>query len=161
MYVRTQRRPANRTLGSWWNPLSSDNAIAVAGYYLLHGGTSMPTPLPSATPPPASVDDGTSLFIPGSSFTDILKNAVTGKPTAAQIAVNTTSCIQSIQNMRQLAAQQGKPDPIPAGTEQKCVTDQQAYVNLIGGTADKQTSPTLWAWVIMAGVVGGVYFMTR
>src|SRR6266446_4932977 len=110
MYLRTQRRSARRTLGQWWNPFSKENVIYQAGYYYAHGQPMAPAP-PSATAPPApvTVDDGTSLFIPGSSFTDILRNAITGKPTDAQIAVNTNACVQSIQNMRQVLATQGKP----------------------------------------------------
>jgi hypothetical protein len=156
VYVAVQRQP---TLGQWWNPFSKENLIYQAGYYYAHGQPMAPSP-PSSTPPPAPSDSGTSLFIPNSSITDIFMNAVTGKPTDAQIAVNTNSCIASIQKMRQLAVANGQPGP-PAGEESKCVTDQQAYVKLIGGTANSQTSKTGYAWLILAGVVGGVYFVTR
>lgn len=168
MYVAVQRRPTDRTLGDGYdflfkglNPFSKDfYPYQAAAYYAT--GTVTPPPPPSANPPavPVPVDDGTSLFIPGSSFLDILKNAFTGKPTDAQIAVNTNTCIQSIQNMRALAAKNGQPGP-PAGAENLCITDQQSYVKLIGGTADQQTSKTMWAWVLLAGVVGAVYVVSR
>lgn len=175
MYFATQTRNGRRLSGlgngfpDWTiDPIGAIGRSLIAPvkgaatyYYGVATGQPVTPPPPQNAPAPAAPSDpGTSIFIPNSSFTDILQNAITGKPTSAQIFSNTGSpyldCVSAIGRMRQMA-----PGTVPAGAEAQCATDINAYLKLIGGTADKQTSTTLWAWVILFGVVGTVYLMTR
>lgn len=106
-------------------------------------------------------------FIPGSTASSYVANAITGQPTDAQIAYTTNQCVAAIQSMRAAAAANGQPGP-PAGAESQCSSDQQAYTKLIGGTANTVLSPAnlltgvlpggsdigTWALVALAGIVG-------
>jgi hypothetical protein len=110
---------------------------------------------PPASSPTKLITDALPI-IPGSSFTDVVQNAWTGKPTDAQISKNAQDCMSAIQAMRTV-----KGSNIPAGAEQKCLTDQQAYVKLIGGTADTNISHTA-AWVLLGLFgVGALYVVSR
>lgn len=167
-------RRGRPTLGDWSSVSKTLDVLnypttavwnAMQYYYDLATGQPVSVPPPAAPAAPGSAptppaDSGTSLFIPNSSVSDILMNAITGKPTAAQIYTNTGSpyqdCVNAIQHMRQIS-----PSTVPAGAEAKCSTDLNAYVKLIGGTAEQQAPTTLWAWAILLGVVGGVYLVTQ
>lgn len=118
--------------------------------------------------PPAAeiyeISQASKFYTPGEKGSTLL-NAATGRPTDAQIAANTNQCVAAIQQMRQV-----NPGSIPAGAENQCAIDQQAYTKLIGGTAEDilrnlipPPSPTqsTWALVILAAVIGGVYLVTR
>lgn len=182
MYLATAqpaRRARRRTLGDFTNPFTwgspSDygsnawywakirNALAYTPIGFAAGMTDE-NAIPTASAPS---DSGSSQFIPGSSASDYLWNAVTGHPTDAQIAYNTNSCVQAIQNMPGLTPE------AKAMAQARCTSDQQAYTKLIGGTAQQVLSPanllsgvlpesgiSTWAWLILGGVVG-VIVLTR
>lgn len=87
-------------------------------------------------PPAAGVYEAKQAYnlvnAPGTTPGGVIKSAVTGAPTDAQIAAATAQCVTAIQQMRQV-----NPGTIPDGAENQCVTDQQAYTKLIGGTAEQ------------------------
>lgn len=105
-----------------------------------------------------------SQYIPGSSATDYLKNALTGKPTDSQIAYNANQCIASIQKMRLTA-----PGTIPTGAEDLCVSDQEAYKRFIGGTAEQVISNVIpstaaigtTAMLVLGAVLLGIVVINR
>lgn len=178
-------RRRRRTLGSgptagdssFWSWGSATDYGSPAWYWAqaVQGGTTaanvigLPVPVIPAAPATTVSQDNSGIDIPGSSFTDYLMNAATGHPTDSQIAYNTQTCVQAIQNMRNVLAAQGKPGP-PVGAENQCTTDQQAYTKMIGGTANdllanlKLPSPDAiqnWALLGLAGVIGLVIFLRQ
>jgi len=174
--VRGLRR--RRTLGDWTNPFtwgSPSDYGSNAWYWAKIRNAVAYTPIGFAaglntddvTPTASAPDSGSSQFIPGSSPSDYLWNAVTGHPTDAQIAYNTNSCIAAIQNMPGLTPE------AKAMAQARCTSDQQAYTKLIGGTAQQALSPanllsgilpdsniSTAAWLIL-GCVAGVIVLTR
>ncbi len=171
--ITTRRKGLRRVgLGDWtdvftkspdqWSFLPSwATAVPTWTPCALTPGSKRPecNPMPQAAPatrPPS--DSGTSLFIPNSSVSDILSNMWTGQITDAQrAAVGSNPCIQSIQNMRKLAAAQGTPGP-PVGAEQACVTDQEALKKL---QLKDPGAINVTALLILLGIVGATYAVTR
>jgi hypothetical protein len=134
MYVGARRR--RRTLGDWttWASLATDPA----GFL---------------------VDEVSSLYIPGANVfeipSNVVQNAITGKPTADQLAYNAQQYTDAAANMAQVLTSQGvslPPALYPPTVAAQAVADQQAYASAIGGTAGQ--SITTWAWLSLAGIVG-------
>jgi hypothetical protein len=120
----------------------------------------------TASPPSSS----NSLIVPGSSATDVLLNALTGKATTTQIQSNIDSCVASIQRMRQLAAANpGTVAAPPAGAEQQCATDQASFMaNAVSPSNVLQNilpspgmSTALWVLLGIGGVIGLVIWSRR
>lgn len=102
-------------------------------------------------------------FIPGSSWSSYIANAITGKPTQAQLDYNAQQYANAAANMAQVLQSQGVPLPPeldPSTAAAQAASDQQSYSDLIGGTANQNlnaplgTSITTWAWISLAGIVG-------
>lgn len=118
-------------------------------------------------PPAAGVYEAQQAYnlvnAPGTTAGGLVKSAVTGAPTDAQIAANTQACVAAIQQMRQV-----NPGTIPPGAENQCAIDQQAYTKLIGGTAEQilanlipSASAGTSAIVILLLAGLGIYLVTR
>ena len=100
---------------------------------------------------------------PNATPMQVAMNAATGAPTSEQIAANTGACVTAIQQMR---AQYGAA--VPAGAENQCATDQQAYVNSSGGTAQDilanlipgvgggSSSMNWTAILVLGGILAGI-----
>lgn len=127
MYLATADRRVRRTLGQVMPygaaAAAAQQAFNPPWYYWLF-------------PPAAGVYEAKQAYnlvnAPGTTAGGLVKSAVTGAPTDAQIAANTQSCVAAIQRMRQV-----NPGTIPDGAENQCAIDQQAYVKSIGGTAEQ------------------------
>jgi hypothetical protein len=117
---------------------------------------------------PGSPGSVIPLSNPGGGWKDYLLNAVTGHASDAQIAYNQNACVQAIQNMPGLTAEQR------ATAIAQCAADQQAYTKIAGGTAQQVLSPanllagvlpssdiSTWAWLILGGVAGLIVFTRR
>jgi hypothetical protein len=141
----------------WWsgNP-TVDTADAPAGSWF-------------GPPAPAGSGD----FIPGSSTTDYLLNAITGKPTNAQLNYNSAGYQDAVAQMADTLTAQGVPLPAvldPSVAAAQATQDQVNYASASGGTAQQtfglagpgasDDPVTLWAWVILGGVVAFM-FATR
>jgi hypothetical protein len=150
-YVRTRRRALGDVMPYATAAAAAQQAVTPPWYYMLF-------------PPAAGGYVIKSLYdllkpIPGSQKGDMVMNAVTGRPTDAQIDYNRADCVQQIQNMR------AQGYFVPAGAENQCASDQQGYVNLIGGTANdvlKNVIPSSidWTAILTLGGIGlGIYLV--
>jgi hypothetical protein len=185
MYVSTRqpvRQRRSRTLGDWSNPFtwgSPSDYGSTAWYWAKAQNAINWNPwlvnnnaIPTASAPPsndllwdAMPFTGGSI-IPGSSTSDYLQNAFTGKPTAAQLQYNADQYTAAAANMATVLDSQGVPLPAALDPETAAAqgySDQAAYTSLIGGTADSSlpsASVTTWALVILGGLVG-LMFVTK
>lgn len=120
-----------------WNPIAN-----TASYYW----SLLTNP---ATPSPPS------LVIPGSGYSDLVQNAITGQPTQAQLNYNADQYTAAASNMAQVLQSQGVPLPPPLQPgvpATQAAADQAAYAQLIGGTAGSTINT--WALWALAGIVG-------
>lgn len=159
-YRRSIARP--RGLGAWCDFLgpgicwgSPTFGAKPDGYYALtpaqQAAFDAGKPVP-ATPAPAS----------SSSFTDFLLEAATGHPANSAIQSAVSDCVTQVQRMRTLY-----PNNVPAGAEQQCFTDVNAYRNLIGGTAQDVLANVIpnpakigtTAVLVLAAIVGGILIL--
>lgn len=162
---RLQRR--RRTLGDAFtdsieqgiayafNPVAQYNSVTNAYDWLV---------APPAPPTPPSS------YIPGSTYSDYVMNAVTGQPTQNQLTYVTSQVEQSAANDAAVLQSQGVTPPPqlnPATVAAQATADMNAYANAIGGTAQQNllapggVSISTWAWIILGGTAGLIFLMQR
>jgi hypothetical protein len=133
-----------------WNPVTQYNNVVDAYDAMV---------APSAPPTPPSS------FIPGSSYSDYLMNAVTGQPTQSQLDYNADQYTAAAANMANVLTSQGVALPTalqPGVAAAQAAADQSAYAKLIGGTAQQALQQALTgglsistcAWIAIAGIFG-------
>ena len=143
--------------GGSWDPSTWDTISSAVSNWWTDPGIYLAPVDQSGQPVPGILDAP-----PGGDITSWLANAVTGRPTQAQLDYNAADYTNAAANMARVLDANGVPLPAalqPGAAAQQAANDQANYASATGGSANQAFSPmagatpATWAWLALGGIV--------